>query len=55
MRTGLAALAVTFLLTAAGPGDRIHEIKWLSSKEAFKKANDKETARWVLLYKMWPR
>ena len=42
-----------FLLAAAG--DRIDEIKWMSSKEAFEKARDEKMARWVLIYKEWPR
>jgi len=47
-----AALAAILL---AATGDRIDEIKWMSSKEAFEKARDEKTARWVLVYKEWPR
>ena len=52
MRT-LAAIGVLTAATLAG--DRIDEIKWLSSKAAFEKAKDKKTARWILVYKEWPR
>ncbi len=46
----IAALAG---LVALAAGDRIDEIKWLASKEAFAKA--KESGRWVLIYKEWPK
>ena len=52
MRT-LLFLCLPAALVAAG--DRIDEIKWLSAKEAFRKAKDKKTKRWVLVYKEWPR
>ena len=35
-------------------GDRIDEIKWLSAKEAFEKATNEKSSRWVLIYKEWP-
>ena len=35
--------------------DRVDEIKWLSAKDAFEKAQSKDAPRWVLLYKVWPR
>ena len=44
---------VAILLLALGDG--IDEIKWMSSKDAFEKAQKKETARWVLVYKEWPK
>ncbi|MHC4549471.1 MAG: hypothetical protein ACYTEZ_11920 [Planctomycetota bacterium] len=46
---------LSLLAVAATAGNRIDEIKWLSSKEAFRKAKDPKTARWVLIYKEWPR
>ncbi len=52
MRT-LAALGV--LAAATLGGDRVDEIRWLSSKAAIEKAKDKKTARWLLVYKEWPR
>ena len=30
------------------------KIEWLSAKEAFEKAKEKETRRWVLIYKKYP-
>jgi hypothetical protein len=42
-------------LLLAAAGDRIDEINWMSSKAAFEKARDEKTARWVLVYKEWPR
>ena len=42
-------------LLLAALGDRIDEIKWMPGKEAFDKARDPNTARWVLIYKEWPR
>ena len=42
-------------LLVAATGDRIGEIRWMSSTEAFQKAKDSSPARWVLIYKEWPR
>jgi hypothetical protein len=36
-------------------GDRIDEIKWIPAKQAFEKASDQQSRRWVLIYKEWPR
>jgi hypothetical protein len=47
-------LALGAILLAA-TGDRIDEIKWIPSTQAFQKAKDEKTARWVLIYKEWPR
>ena len=49
------ALLLSTMLAGPIPGDRIDEIKWLSAKEAFAKAADAKSARWVLVYKEWPR
>ena len=46
---------VGLLAVAATAGDRIDEIEWLSSKDAFRKAKDPKTSRWVLIYKEWPK
>lgn len=43
------------LLALLATGDRIEEIKWLTAKEAFAKALQPATSRWVLVYKEWPR
>ncbi|MBI4565401.1 MAG: hypothetical protein HY716_11970 [Planctomycetes bacterium] len=43
------------MAAAVAAGDRIDEIKWMSSEEAFEKAQDEKTSRWVLIYKEWPR
>ncbi len=47
--------AVAFAAVLAWRGDRIDEIKWLTSKDAFDKAKDEKTKRWVLVYKEWPK
>jgi hypothetical protein len=36
-------------------GAKLDDIRWIESKEAFVKAQAKETSRWVLIYKEWPR
>ena len=43
------------ILLSMALGDRIDEIPWMTSKAAFEKARDPQTARWVLVYKEWPR
>lgn len=51
----MRTLGLLLLLGAtAGAGKNIDEIKWMSSKDAFKKAKDPKTSRWVLVYKEWP-
>ena len=47
-------LALLGLLSTSFAGDRIGEINWLSSKDAFEKAGSAKPARWVLIYKEWP-
>ena len=49
----MRALVPLCLLSVALAGDRIDEIKWMSSKDAFAKA--KKSKKWVLVYKEWPR
>jgi hypothetical protein len=52
----MRTLGLLLLLGAvSGAGEKIDEIKWMSSKDAFKKAKDPKTSRWVLIYKEWPR
>lgn len=46
---------LAFVSLLLGTGDGIDLIKWLGSKEAFLKARAKNTERWVLIYKEWPK
>lgn len=47
-------LAAAFCFSVLA-SDRVDEIKWLTAKDAFEKAQSKDAPRWVLLYKVWPR